>query len=139
MTFNFKRDCRNILRHIKTPKQRGGCMPYATGHLADESTHGRFLSDNEFVIEIDISEEIGAPYAPALNDGSVPHNIPHAFGRPAPFGLSGRFDGKFHPGSKKHIGFWDNADDSNSVLGYALNYFVRHYEAKIGDEQKTNH
>ena len=134
MIFNFKRDCRNILRHAKTPKQRGGCMPYRTGHLADESTHGRFLGDNEFVIEIDCSKETGAPYAPSLNDGSVPHNIPFAFGNPPPFGLSGRFDGKFHPGSRKHVGFWDNADDSNSVLGYTLNYFVRHYEAKIDNE-----
>lgn len=44
-------------------------------------------------------------YGLFLDTGTKPHNIPHAFGRPLPFGTFGRFDGKFHPGSKVHMGF----------------------------------
>jgi hypothetical protein len=30
--------------------------------------------------------------------GVVAHDIPRAFGKPLPFGIGGRFEGKFHPG-----------------------------------------
>ncbi len=135
MSYNFKRDCRNILRHIKTPKQRGGCMPYDTGHLANDATQGQSFGDNDFTITINTTDEkTGAPYAVPLNTGSVPHDIPNSFNRGYNYGIGGRFNGKFHPGSLKHVGFYDNADDTNSVLGYTLNYFVKHYDAVVKKE-----
>ena len=132
MIYNFKRDCRNILRHIKTPKQRGGCMPYDKGHLMNDATSGQSLGDNEYAITINTTDKkAGAPYAVWLNEGSYPHDIPNSFNRGYNYGIGGRFNGKFHPGSLKHVGFYDNADDPNSVLGYAINYFVRHYNAVV--------
>lgn len=143
--YNFKRDCRNIYKHMRSPKQRGGCMPYKTGHLARDATQGRFFGDTKFTVTINTQPNAhGAPYAVPLNTGAVPHNIPHAFGygtiHPAkrnpytgkfPFGVGGRFNGKFHPGSFKHYGFFDNADDPNSMLGYVFDYFKKHYGAKV--------
>ena len=141
MSYNFKRDCRNILRHIKTPKQRGGCMPYDTGHLATFGCSGFFPSDNEFIFTMNTGTPYKhgkqggsincAMYAYYLNVGTGPHDIPNSFGGGPKSGVGGRFDGKFHPGSKKHVGFYDNADDTNSILGYTINYFVRHYGAEV--------
>lgn len=37
-------------------------------------------------------------YGLYVHEGTGPHNIPGAFGIPAPFGVGGRFDGMFHPG-----------------------------------------
>lgn len=137
MSYNFKRDCRNILKHIKTPRQRGGCMPYDTGHLARNATMGRFAGDDKFTLTIVTAKNrVGAPYAVYLNEGSKSHNIPNAFGRGMNYGLRGRFDGKFHPGSHKHVGFYDNASDENSILGYTLGYFVKHYGANVVLEKK---
>lgn len=43
------------------------------------------------------------PLALWVEEPTQPHNIPGAFGYPPPFGTFGRFDGKFHPGTKgKH-------------------------------------
>jgi hypothetical protein len=36
-------------------------------------------------------------YSLFVHNGSDAHDIPGAFGIPAPFGIGGRFDGKFHP------------------------------------------
>lgn len=41
-----------------------------------------------------------SPVAKFVLGGTKPHNIPKAFGYPLPFGTSGRFGGKFHPGTK---------------------------------------
>ena len=132
MSYNFKRDCRNIYLHTKAPKQRGGCMPYDTGHLARAAYFKRNYGDNLCILTINCQRnQMGAPYAIPLNTGSVPHDIPNSFGWGYEYGIGGRFDGKFHPGSKKHIGFFDNADDPNSILGYTLNYFVKHYGGVI--------
>ena len=149
MIFNFKRDCRNILRHIKTPKQRGGCMPYDTGHLARMGCSGRFVGDSKFTFTMNtgsdykhgakdmngkyIGNPFGASYAIPLNEGSVPHDIPNAFGMGGGFGIGGNYNGKFHPGSLKHVGFYDG-DYDNSILGYTLYYFAKHYFAVVKAE-----
>lgn len=86
------------LRKIK----EASWFPYHEGHLRDEATKGYQATINSYVIEFD--EEV-CPYINALEYGSSPHNIPGAFGRDEPFGMSGRFEGKFHPGSDKHKGF----------------------------------
>lgn len=154
MNYNFKRDCRNILRHIKAPKQRGGCMPYDTGHLARAGCSGRAFGDNKFTFTMNtgsdykhgakdtngkyIGNPFGASYAIYLNEGSTPHDIPNAFGiyekTGIPFGIGGHYNGKFHPGSLKHVGFYDNVEDTNSILGYTINYFVKHYKAVVKKE-----
>lgn len=137
MSYNFKRDCRNIMRHIKTPKQRGGCMPYDTGHLAREATQGRFFGDDKYTITINTGDnKKGAPYAIYLNEGSKPHNIPNSFGYGYYFGIGGRFNGKFHPGSLKHKGFYDSNKNPNSILNYTIYYFVNHYNAGVLIEKK---
>jgi hypothetical protein len=40
------------------------------------------------------------PVAKWVLGGTKPHDIPGAFGYPSPFGIGGRFEGKFHPGTK---------------------------------------
>lgn len=110
-------------------------MPFDKGHLSRDAYSMRFVGDNTCVLTINCeNEQTGAPYARALNDGSVPHDIPNSFGYGMEYGIGGRFDGKFHPGSKKHVGFFDDTDNNNSILGYALNYFARHYKATIKEE-----
>lgn len=154
MSYNFKRDCRNILKHIKTPKQRGGCMPYDTGHLARAGCSGRFFGDNKFTFTMNTGSKydrggkgkegtpFGAEYAIYLNTGSKPHDIPNAFGvwessgHTIPLGIGGRFNGKFHPGSFKHVGFYDNPKNPNSILEYTIQYFVKHYDAGVLIEKK---
>lgn len=119
--FNFSRDCRNIFRHIKTPKQRGGCMPYDTGHLANMATQGRMFGANKFTITINTANNrSGAPYAIFLNEGSQ-----------AKLGRRGRHGLYFYPRTDKHVGFYDDVENTNSILGYTLNYFVKHYGATI--------
>ncbi len=39
------------------------------------------------------------PKAPHVEWTTRPHDIPGAFGRPYPFGVGGRFEGRFHPGT----------------------------------------
>ena len=39
-------------------------------------------------------------YALYVELGTKPHDIPGAFGYALPFGIGGRFDGKFHPGTR---------------------------------------
>lgn len=77
-------------------------FPFKTGNLKFHATHITRLDYDTYVITF---SGVVAPYVEYLEEGTRPHNIPHAFGRPLPFGTSGRFDGMFHPGSDKHKGF----------------------------------
>ena len=88
----------NALRKIKD----ASWFPYRTGKLKFEATKGYQATQNSYVIFFD---DTVAPYIDYLEYGTSPHNIPGAFGKPLPFGTSGRFEGKFHPGSDKHKGF----------------------------------
>jgi hypothetical protein len=47
-------------------------------------------------------------YSLFVHEGTGPHDIPGAFGIPVPFGVGGRFDGKFHPGTKANRFLADN-------------------------------
>lgn len=50
-----------------------------------------------------ITVEVGVwtvPYALMVHEGTEPHDIPNAFGWGPQFGIGGRFEGKFHPGTK---------------------------------------
>ena len=48
------------------------------------------------------------PYAIFVHEGTKPHDIPNAFGYGPHFGIGGRFDGKFHPGTKPNRFLTDN-------------------------------
>ena len=39
-------------------------------------------------------------YSLFVHEGTVPHDIPNAFGYGPTFGIGGRFSGHFHPGNK---------------------------------------
>lgn len=86
---------------VKRIKQ-ASWFPFRTGKLKFHATNGYMLSPTTY--RIHFSSHI-APYVEYLEEGTTAHNIPKAFGRPLPFGTSGRFNGKFHPGSTKHKGF----------------------------------
>ena len=128
MSYNFKRDTRNIFNHIRRPAKNGGCMPYASGNLANNATQCFYLDKDTFCIAIlgDV-----APYAPYLNEGTIQHDIPNSFNRGPKFGIGGRFFGKFHPGSIKWIGFIDDVLRNNSIMDYTLNYFIKNYGAVV--------
>ena len=82
--------------------KRASWFPYKTGKLKFHATQGAMYDSNTFRIHFDSSI---APYIEYLEEGTQPHNIPGAFGRKLPFGIGGRFNGKFHPGSMKHKDF----------------------------------
>lgn len=77
-------------------------FPYKSGRLRDLATSGTMFTDTCYRIKFNSAI---APYVEYLEEGTRPHDIPRAFGKPLPFGIGGRFDGKFHPGSMKHKGF----------------------------------
>ena len=95
---NLQQIGNDVLRQIK----RATWFPYKSGNLKFHATRGMLVSPNCYEIVFDPTI---APYIDALEYGTGPHNIPRAFGRPLPFGTSGRFNGKFHSGSDKHKGF----------------------------------
>lgn len=101
MAFNLSRVGDEVTRLIK----RASWFPYKTGKLKFEATSGRMIDENTYRIKFDSSI---APYVEYLENGTDPHDIPRAFGKPLPFGIGGRFNGKFHPGSHKHDGFIRN-------------------------------
>lgn len=94
---------------VHTGKFKNG-MYYVDNGIDDGGTFQIFLPGN-----------IG----PLLEGGTLPHDIPRAFGRDDmwspfkfrgdftlyPFGIGGRFGDKFHPGSFKHEGFWQRSRD----------------------------
>ena len=100
--------------------KRASWFPYKSGKLKFEATQGAMYDDKTFRIHFDSSV---APYVEYLEEGTEPHDIPRAFGRPLPFGIGGRFNGKFHPGSKKHVGFI-----KNKSVGAIVDYIVTRYE-----------
>lgn len=76
--------------------------PRRTGCLAD-SIVKRFEDRAEglaVIIQCDTTScsPERTSYALFVHEGTKPHDIPGAFGIPSPFGIGGRFDGKFHPG-----------------------------------------
>ena len=100
-------------------------FPYKTGNLKFNATSGRMIDQNTYLIHFD---SIIAPYVAALENGSTPHDIPGAFGRDYPFGIGGRFDGKFHPGSTKHKGFI-----SEKCINTIIDFIVTRYEGNCYD------
>lgn len=100
-------------------------FPYKTGNLKFNATSGKMVDHETYLIHFDGTI---APYVAALEDGSTPHDIPGAFGKPYPFGIGGRFDGKFHPGSTKHKGFI-----SEKCINTIIDYITSKYEGTCND------
>lgn len=98
-------------------------FPFRSGNLKFNATSGCMISSTTY--RIHFSSTV-APYIDFLEEGTSPHDIPRAFGYPLPFGIGGRFDGKFHPGSKKHKGFIKD----KAVLS-AVNYIATKYNGQI--------
>ena len=117
--FNLERVGNEVTALIK----RQSWFPYKTGKLKFEATSGRMIDSMVYRIRFDSSV---APYVECLEEGTDPHDIPRAFGRPLPFGIGGRFDGKFHPGSRKHVGFI-----RVKSVGAIVNYIATIYGGKV--------
>lgn len=99
-------------------------FPYRSGWLKYHATFGEPENDNTYVItfsnkiaKMNPNSKSKSEYITYLEEGTSPHDIPGAFGRSLPFGIGGRFDGKFHPGSQKHVGFIKNKS-VNTIVKY---------------------
>lgn len=103
--------------------KRASWFPYRTGNLKFNATQGAMYDAQTFRIHFDSSV---APYVEYLEEGTSPHDIPGAFGKPLPFGIGGRFDGKFHPGSHKHEGFI-----KNKSVNAIIEYISSKYEGQV--------
>lgn len=96
-------------------------FPYDKGNLRGHATKGEMITTDTYEIKFD--GEV-APYVEALEEGSQPHDILGAFigkkeamKRVPPFGVGGKFNGKFHPGSTKHKGFISEKS-VNAIISY---------------------
>lgn len=98
-------------------------FPFKTGLLKFHATSGQMYMHDVF--RIHFSSAV-APYVEYLEEGTRPHDIPGAFGRAVPFGIGGRFDGKFHPGSTKHKGFI-----SVKSVNAIVDYIATRYEGQV--------
>lgn len=94
-------------------------FPYKTGRLKFNATSGGMFNSTTY--RIHFSGTV-APYVEYLEEGTKPHDIPRAFGRKLPFGIGGRFDGKFHPGSMKHKGFISEKS-VETIVSYITNKY----------------
>ena len=119
LDFNLEQAGIEVTNLIK----RASWFPYKSGTLKFNATQGSMYSDTAFRIHFDSSV---APYIEYLEEGTGPHNIPHAFGRKLPFGTRGRFNGKFHPGSDKYKGFI-----SDKCVGAIVEYIASKYEGQV--------
>ena len=119
LDFNLEQVGIEVTERIK----RASWFPYKSGNLKFNATQGAMYTATTFRIHFDSSV---APYVEYLEEGTDPHDIPGAFGRRLPFGLGGRFNGKFHPGSKKHQGFI-----SEKCVQEIVNYISNKYEGQV--------
>jgi hypothetical protein len=80
----------------KAPRDTG-CLEETIVKRVEEN------AETGFVIRIVSDSSPCSPsrtsYSLFVHNGTKPHDIPGAFGIPAPFGVGGRFDGKFHSGN----------------------------------------
>lgn len=119
LDFNLEQVGNEVTMLIK----RASWFPYKSGNLKFNATQGAMYDASTFRIHFDGSV---APYIEYLEEGTGPHNIPGAFGRKLPFGIGGRFDGKFHPGSEKHKGFI-----SQKCVNEIVEYIAFKYEGQV--------
>ena len=131
--FSLGRECNQVVFVAKGQKW----FPKKTGAFKNDFK-SRKVGDNTFELGWKNGKISGRKFleyselAGYLDDGTQPHNIPMAFGRALPFGMSGRFDGNFHPGSRKHEYFFDG-----EMLHFVLKYFISRFGGsyRIGKER----
>lgn len=127
---NVKRDGNYCLQGIKRSKY----FPFKSGNLKNNATSGHMGNANTYVVRFSTTI---APYLDYLVEGTLPHDIPGAFGRkgmwiapgnttPTQFGVGGNYEGKFHPGSFKHKDFIEV-----KCIRTILDYYKRHYDCTI--------
>lgn len=139
MSFTRKIDPQRDAQYIDFLIKNDKLLPYDTGNLRNNiSVYPQKYYKSEEVKVILNGRKV--PYAGFLEEGTRPHDIPHAFGygspkpngkppRPnpythqEPFGVGGRFYGKFHPGSIKHKGFVEYV-----MLNNCFNYLTNAYD-----------
>jgi len=132
---------KNLGDEITLNIKRQTWFPYKTGNLKFNATKGTLINTNVYNINFDGTI---APYIQYLEEGTDPHNIFNAFGGTVnpdgswnywqpykdgvkfPFGIGGRFNGKFHPGSHKHEGFI-----SNKAVNYIIQYVCNKYKGEV--------
>ena len=119
MSFNLEQTGIEVTNLIKN----SSWFPFRSGKLKFHATSGAMYTDTTF--RIHFSSAV-APYVEYLEEGTSPHDIPGAFGKRLPFGIGGRFDGKFHPGSSKHKGFI-----SNKAVNAIVEYISEKYQGKV--------
>ena len=119
MSFNLEQIGIEVTNLIKN----ASWFPFRSGKLKFHATSGMMHTDTTF--RIHFSSTV-APYVEYLEEGTGPHDIPGAFGKPLPFGIGGRFDGKFHPGSTKHKGFI-----SQKAVGAIVDYIATKYQGEV--------
>ena len=119
LDFNLEQEGNVIINRIK----RASWFPYKSGNLKFNATQGSMYDSNTYRIHFDSSV---APYIEYLEEGTGPHDIPGAFGRKLPFGIGGRFNGKFHPGSTKHQGFI-----KDKCVQEIVDYISSKYEGQV--------
>lgn len=108
--FDLQTEGMQVLLMIK----QSSFFPYRTGKLKFQATIGSMYTPTCYRIHFDSTI---APYVEYLEEGTKPHDIPKAFGKPLPFGIGGRFNGMFHPGSTKHKDFIKR-DCVNAIVNY---------------------
>lgn len=119
MSFNLEQVGNDLLTLIK----RSSFFPYKTGKLKFQATSGFMQTDTTYRIHF---SSVIAPYVEYLEEGSRPHDIPNAFGKGFDFGIGGRFDGKFHPGSTKHKGFI-----KDKCVNAIINYITTRFDGEV--------
>lgn len=122
MTFELEQVGEACVAMIK----KASWFPYRSGNLKFHATSGSMYSADVYRIHFDGTV---APYVKWLEEGTGPHDIPGAFGKPQPFGIGGRFDGKFHPGSARHKGFI-----SERCVAEIVGYIASKYEGEVTRE-----
>lgn len=138
MKFDVKKDALEIKNLIKNSPR----LPKDTGNLRNNISVVSRHSDTYGLIKISISGE-KVPYVEYLEEGTTAHDIPHAFGygtikpdkpnpytHEIPYGVGGRFEGKWHPGSTKHKGFIENVLLITAVE-YLEEKYKRNFKAKV--------
>ena len=86
--------------------------PRRTGCLQDSIVKRASTLAGELAITIQSDTTPCSPsrtsYSLFVHEGTVPHDIPNAFGWGPTAGIGGRFDGKWHPGTKPNRFLSDN-------------------------------